>query len=207
MRSVPLWTGLAAMALVGMVGTLVSVAIATQPEWRTEPISVLSRDPAAGGLFRATMIATGALGFLVAPAIAAHVAAVRDAGWMSVRWAATWRIGWIALAAGFVGVGLFPLGVSPWLEIAHGIAAYTVPVLVLGAMLTVRLAIPGLGDGVGRASLVGLAVILLGYLGAVADVLPFAFMEVMAFGIGGAWVALVLWLTRADLLRPPAGRP
>lgn len=200
MRSVGLWPGLAAMAVVGVTGTVLAVAMASLPEWRTEPISVLSRDPAAGGLFRATMIATGAIGFAVAPAVAGHVAALREAGWMTPGWARAWGVGWIGLAAGFVGVGLFALGVSPWLEIAHGAAAYAVPMLVLAAMLTARLAIPRIGDRIGRASLAALAVILVAYVGAVAGVVPYALMEVIAFGIGGAWIGWILWCTRGAVV-------
>jgi hypothetical protein len=196
-------TGVAvALAVVGGVGTLVSMVLASGPAWMELTVSELSADPSAGPWFRATMLACGIIGILLALAMGTVLRALGAAGLMSARWARLERVGFWAIALGFTGVAIFPLGVAPLVELAHGTAAYAIPISLLTMMLTARLAVPVLGDAFGRASLLGIAAILLLYAIAVLGLVSYAPMELAGFGIAGAW--LLVFVTRLDRLAAAA---
>ena len=124
---------------------------------------------------------------------------LRERGLVGRRWARLQALAFWAIGLGFLGVGAFPLGMSPYLEIAHGVAAYAPAIAALTLMLTATLAVPALGAAFGRASLLVLAAALLLYLLAVGGLISYALMEALAFGLGGAWfVAFVTGLVRLD---------
>ncbi len=192
-------TGVAvALIVVGGAGTLVSMILASDPAWMELTVSELSADPSAGPWFRATMLACGLIGILLAVAMGTVLRALGGGGLMGPRWVRLERIGFWAIGLGFTGVAIFPLGVAPLVELAHGTAAYAIPVSLLTMMLTARLAVPALGDAFGRASLLGIAAILLLYATAVLGLVAYAPMELAGFGIAGAW--LLAFVTRLDRL-------
>jgi hypothetical protein len=196
-------TGVAiALALVGGVGTAVAMLLASGSGWTELTVSELSADPAAGPWFRATMLASGIIGCLLAVAMGAVLRSLGRAGLMGARWVVLDRVGFWAIGLGFAGVAVFPLGVAPLVELAHGTAAYAIPISLLVMMLTARLAVPALGDRFGRASLAAIAAILLLYAAAVVDLVAYAPMELAGFGIAGAW--LLVFVDRLDRLTPTA---
>lgn len=192
-------TGVAvALGLIGGGGTLVSMILASDPAWMDLTVSELSADPAAGSWFRATMLACGIIGILLALSMGTVLRALGSGGLMGPRWVVLERIGFWAIGLGFTGVAVFPLGVAPLVELAHGTAAYAIPISLLVMMLTASLAVPALGHAFGRASLAGIAGILLLYAAAVLGLVPYAPMELAGFGIAGVW--LLVFVARLDRL-------
>jgi hypothetical protein len=179
------------MAVLGLVG-LVATAAAVGTGWAELPISSIAADPAAAGPFRLTMTAVGIVGLVLAIEVGWLVERARRRGLTTTGWARFVRLAWLVAAVGFIGVGLFPIGVSPVFELAHGTCGYAIPIAVLALMLLVPLAFPTLRGQFGRASLAGIAVILGLYVLAVGGWLPYAAMEVGAFAICGVWAATFL---------------
>jgi hypothetical protein len=193
------WT-VTAMVAVAVVGLTASALRAESDVWAMATLSHLSKDPGSGPLFRLTMGVVGTLGLVLAWQVGALLGRLRDRGMIGSRWAALYSLVFWVVALGFIGVGVFPLGVAPLIELAHGTAAYAIPVSVLIPMLTVRLAVPEFDERFGRASLLVLAAALLLYLAAVGSLISYALMEALAFGIGAAWfVVFVEQLVRLDL--------
>jgi hypothetical protein len=189
----------AGMIGIAAAGLAASASRAESDVWAMATLSHLSKDPGSGPLFRATMLVVGALGLALAWQVRSMLARLRDRGVIGPRWATLYALVFWVVALGFIGVAMFPLGVAPLVELAHGTAAYAIPVSVLIPMLTVRLAIPDLDERFGRGSLLVLATALLLYLAAVGSVIPFALMEAIAFGLGALWfVAFVTRLVRLD---------
>jgi hypothetical protein len=187
-----------ALAVVGAGGTIAAVLVAAGSGWTELTVSQLSADAAAGPWFRATMLACGLIALGLAARVWAVLGALRSAGIMGAGWAALHRLGFVVIGLGFIGVAAFPLGVGPFVELAHGTAAYAIPIAVLVLMLTAPLAVRALGDRFGRASLVAIAAILLLYAAAVLGLVPYAPMELAGFAIGGGW--LVWYVIRLDRL-------
>jgi hypothetical protein len=188
--------GFAAIAGLGIAG-LVATAMAVGSGWADLPISSIAADPAAAGPFRLTMLAVGVVGLWLAVRVGQLIEAVRTSGGTSAGWSRFYRLAWLVAALGFIGVGLFPL-TSPVLTLAHGTAAYAIPIAVLTMMFLAPLAFPALRGRFGRASLAGLAAILVLYALAVAGAVPYWTMEIVAFAVCGIW--LVAFVERLGAL-------
>ena len=187
------------MIAVGVGGLAGSIALAEGDPWTLDTLSHLGADPGAGPVFRLAMLLVGACGLVLAGLVTPLLWRLRERGLVGRRWARLHAVAFWAIGLGFLGVGAFPLGVSPYLEIAHGVAAYAPAIAALTLMLTATLAVPALGAAFGRASLVVLAGTLLLYLLAVGGLISYALMEALAFGLGGAWfVAFVTGLVRLE---------
>ena len=190
---------LAALVVVAATGIAVSMLVAEGDVWALPTLSHLSADATAGRPFRVTMLVVGVLGLALAAQVVRLLGRMRTEGLIGPRWARLYRLAFRVVPVGFLGVAVFPLGVAPFVELAHGTAAYAIPIAVLVLMLTARLAIPGLGAAFGRASLLVIVVVLLLYVAAVGAAVSFAVMEAIAFGIGAAWfVVFVEALVRLD---------
>ncbi len=187
------------MIAVGVGGLAGSIALASGDPWTLDTLSHLGADPGAGPVFRLAMLLVGACGVVLAGLVTPLLSRLRERGLVGKRWARLHAFAFWVIGLGFLGVGAFPLGVSPFLEIAHGVAAYAPAIAALTLMLTATLAVPALGAAFGRVSLVVLAGTLLLYLLAVGGLISYALMEALAFGLGGAWfVAFVTGLVRLE---------
>ncbi len=180
---------------IGGIGTIAAAGLAADDAWLERAISALTVDPEAAVLFRATMVLV-AIGMAILSVRVAPVVAVLLAAGLANGAARLIAPGIAVIALGFAGVALFPVEGPPWIVIAHGTAAYSPAILLLVGMLTARVAVPALGDRFGRASLLLLASILALYLAAVAALLPWGLMELLAFLPAGAW--LVVFVDRLE---------
>lgn len=195
----------ALMALAG-AGLGISVLLSEADVWAMPTLSHLGADPGAGAMFRATMLVVGMVGLALAAQVVRLLGRLRARGRIGARWVRLYELAFWAVPVGFLGVAAFPLGVAPLVELAHGTAAYAIPIAVLVLMLTARLAIPGLGPAFGRASLLVIAAILLLYLAALDMLISYALMEAIGFALGAAWfAAFVERLVRLDQ-RGPSSR-
>lgn len=196
------WT-LAAFVVVAGAGLAVAILVAESDVWALPTLSQLSADPEAGRPFRVTMLVVGVIGLVLAGQVVRLLGRLRAAGQIGPRWVPLYELAFWVVPLGFLGVAVFPLGVGPLVELAHGTAAYAIPIAVLVLLLTARLAIPTLGPAFGRASLAVIAIVLLLYVAAVGGGISFALMEAIGFGLGAAWfVAFVERLVRLDDLEP-----
>jgi hypothetical protein len=187
------------MVTIGFGGLVASAALAEADPWSLDTLSHLGADPGAGLVFRLAMMLVGACGIVLAGLVSPLLGRLRERGLVGRRWGRLHALAFWVIGLGFVGVGVFPLGISPALEIAHGVSAYAPAIAVLVLMLTATLAVPAFGAGFGRASLAVLAGELFLYLLAVGGLISYALMEALAFGLGGAWfVAFVVGLVRLD---------
>lgn len=187
-----------ALAIVGAGGTLIAVLMAAGSGWTELTVSQLSADVAAGPWFRVTMLVCGLLALALAARMWLVLGVLQRRASIGAGWAAMHGLGFVVIGLGFVGVAAFPLGVGPFVELAHGTAAYAIPIAVLVLMLTAPIAVRALGDRFGRASLAAIAAILLLYAAAVLGLVPYAPMELAGFAIGGGW--LVSYVIRLDRL-------
>jgi hypothetical protein len=190
-----------ALAAVGVIGTSIAITLASGSGWTQLTVSELSADPAAGPVFRLTMVACGVVGLLLAAAMHRALGKVVAAGLAGPRWRWLEEAAFLAIGLGFLGTGLFALGVAPLVELAHGTSAYAIPVAGLVLMLTARLAMPALGDRFGRLSLAAIALILGLYWAAIVRLVSYAPMELAGFAIGGAW--LIALAGRVERLAVP----
>jgi hypothetical protein len=192
------WT-LAGFVGVAAIGLAISMLLAEGDVWALPTLSHLSADPGGGAVFRGTMALVGLIGLALAAQLVRLLRQLRGRHLIGGRWATLFALAFWAMPLGFLGVAAFPLGVAPLVELAHGTAAYAIPIAVIVLMLTARLAVPALGHAFGRASLLVIAAALLLYVAALGGLMSYALMEAIAFGLGGAWfVAFVDRLTRLD---------
>jgi hypothetical protein len=180
---------LALIAAVGIGGIAASLAIAGDDSWTRLTLSQLSADPVAGPLFRSTIVAVGLCFLPLAWRLDHVVSALRDTGSLGRAWAREYRVGLWLMGPAFIATGVFALGVSPIIELIHGVAAYTAPIVVLVLMFSAPIAVPALRPRAGRATLGILAAILLAYGAAVIDLISYAAMELVAFALAGGWFA------------------
>ncbi len=180
---------LALIAAIGIGGIAVSLVIASDDAWTRLTLSQLSADPLAGPLFRVTIVAVGLCFLPLAWRLDRVVRVLRDDGSLGRAWAREYRLGLWLMGPAFIATGVFALGVSPIIELIHGVAAYTPPIVVLVLMFTAPIAVPSLRPRAGRATLGALAAILLAYGAAVIDLISYAAMELVAFALAGAWFA------------------
>jgi hypothetical protein len=189
----------------GSTGTGLAIMAAEDDRWQDGTLSHLGADAGAGPWFQATLAAAGLLALALAFAMWPVFDRLLAAGRMSVRWRWLHRTGVAVLGPGLLAAMLFPLDVAPAVDLLHGTAVYGISVLLLGTMLTARLAVPSLGDRFGRASLAVLAAILLLYLAAVMGPLSFAAIELVAFPLGGLW--LLAWVRALEGRATRGARP
>jgi hypothetical protein len=175
----------------GSAGTGLAILAAEDARWQNGTLSHLGADAGAAPWFQVTLAASGLLAVALALAMWPVFDRLLAAGRMAARWRWLHRAGVAALGPGLLAAMLFPLEVAPAMDLLHGTAVYGISVLLLGMMLTARLAVPSLGDRFGRCSLAALAAILLLYLAAVIGPPSFAMIELVAFPLGGLW--LVAW--------------
>ncbi len=188
------------------IGLTVSALRAESDVWAMATLSHLSADPGSGPLFRLTMLVVGVSALVLAWQMRAVLDRLVATGRLGRRWRPLYELVLWVCGLGFLGVAAFPLGVAPLVELAHGTAAYAIPIAVLIPMFTARLAIPALDERFGRASLLVIAAALLLYLAALSSHIPYFLMEALAFGLGAAWfVAFIRQLVRfAEASQPGA---
>jgi hypothetical protein len=179
------------MAVIGVAG-LLATAAAVGSGWAELPVSSIAAHPAAAAPFRVAMLAVGLVGLWVATEVGSLLARAQDRGRVTRGWARFIRTAWLVAAVGFICVGLFPLGVAPALELAHGASGYAIPIALIGLMLLGPIALPDLRGRFGRASLAAIAAILGLYVLAMGGRLPYAAMEIVAFAICGGWAAVFI---------------
>lgn len=189
---------LTVMTGVGLIGGGLVISRATETDWPTlRSVSHLGIDHGAAGILTVTLLALGLCLLALGVSFERAFANLRSGGRLSAR--AEWSliIGFLLAGVGAGLTGLFRIDGQPSLLI-HNLAGFTTPVVLMATMVGARMALGGLGrrfDGM-SVVIVGSVVILFaaayrGYL------LPYPLMELICFGLIGAW----LWFFEARLRR------
>lgn len=194
----------AIVGAVTSVGFLLTVTNASSADWWWLNASSLGIDPGAHLYFNLTMILVGLLFIGVAIPLRTQLLELRVRGLASPRWADAYRLGIAAIPVALICVGMFHIGGSrlPWL--IHDVAGFLVPMVVMGMMLTIQLAVPGLRRGFERRSLLIVAAIVGLFVLAVTRVISYSMMEIVSFAICWAW--LLRYALQAEMLLDRSAR-
>jgi len=187
---------LTAMTAVGVIGGGLAISRATESHWQVQmPVSRLGVDAGAAGIMTVTLLGLGFILLALGVALDRTFASLRSAGRLGsvAEWLLT--IGFVVAGIAVALTGLFPIHgrVS---TVIHNLAGFTTPIVLMATVVGARLAIGGLGRAFDRASAaILLSVILLFAATLRGHLLPYGLMELICFGLIGAW----LWLFEARL--------
>lgn len=184
------------MTALGLVGGGLAVSRATETHWQVGmPLSRLGVDHGAAGTVTATLLGLGFVMLALGVSLDLIFARLRAAGRLDPR--AEWllTIGFLLAGVALALTGLFPI-TRPPSTVIHNVAGFATPIVLMATIVGARLALGSLGGKYDRLS----AVILLGVIGlfvatARMHVMPYGVMELICFGLIGAW----LWLFEARL--------
>jgi hypothetical protein len=185
------------MTATGLAGCALAASWATEPILGLPSVSRLGIDARAAGVANATLLAVGtsllALGLSLRPAFAK----LRSAGRLSRQAEMLLVAGFILAGSAVTVTGLFPVATPPS-TVVHNLAGFAAPIALMLTVLGARLALGDLGvrfDAI-SAAIVGS---ILGLFAATSTghLVPYAAMELICFGMIGAW----LWMFEARLRR------
>jgi uncharacterized membrane protein len=184
------------MTALGLIGGGLAASRATETNWQVGmPLSRLGVDHGAAATVTATLLGLGFVFLALGVSLDRIFARLRAAGRLDHR--AEWllTIGFLLAGIALALTGLFPI-TRPPSTVIHNVAGFATPIVLMATIVSARLALGSLGRLYDRLS----AVILVGVIGlfiatARLHVLPYGVMELICFGLIGAW----LWLFEARL--------
>ena len=179
----------------GLAGCALAAYWATEPILGLPSVSRLGIDTRASWIMNATLLALGATLFALGLSFKQALTKLRSAGRLSRRAEALVVAGFILAGSAVTITGLFPVA-NPPSTLVHNLAGFAAPIVLMLTVLGARLALGDLGFGFDAMS----AAIIAGIVGAFAatsggHLVPYAGMELICFGMIGAW----LWLFEAHL--------
>jgi hypothetical membrane protein len=194
-------------AVVGAVGMVIAMTMATSFWWWDQSASALGTDLVGGFYFNVTMVLLG-IAFLPAAVVANAV--LRDAahaGLLGPRWAMAARIGIAIIPFALALVGIFRIDEGDRANRIHNLAGFTVPLVVMALMLTVGWGSRGGLPRAQRRSLLILAAIVTMFVLSVLEIMSYALMEMVSFAICWWWLlSLITSLERRLADGPFASR-
>ena len=184
------------MTAVGVIGGGLAINRATHPQWQVQmPVSRLGVDTGAEGIVTATLLGLGFILLALGVSLDRTFAGLRSARRLGrhAQWLLT--IGFLVAGLAAALTGLFPIHGSVSTAI-HNLAGFTTPIALMATLVAARLSLGSLGRAFDRVSaVILLSVILLFVATSRAHLLPYGLMELICFGLIGAW----LWLFEARL--------
>jgi hypothetical protein len=191
----PRWW-LAAMTALGLIGVGLAASRATETNWQVGmPLSRLGVDHGAAGTVTVTLLGLGFVLLALGVSLDRIFARLRAAGRLDPR--AEWllTIGFLLAGIAIALTGVFPI-TRPPSTVIHNIAGFATPIVLMATIVGARLALGSLGRLYDRLSLVILLVVVgLFVASARLHLMPYGVMELICFGLIGAW----LWLFEARL--------
>jgi hypothetical protein len=184
------------MTAVGLIGGSLAISRATETHWQVKtPLSRLGIDPGSAGIMTATLLGLGLILLALGVSLGHTFARLRFAGRLGRRGEFLLTIGFVVAGLAASLTGMFPIH-GRASTVIHNLAGFTTPIVLMATMIGARLALGSLGQRFDRLS----AVITVGIVGlfaatAQAHLLPYGLMELICFGLVGAW----LWLFEARL--------
>ncbi|MGH2358530.1 MAG: hypothetical protein ACRDGJ_11075 [Candidatus Limnocylindria bacterium] len=158
-------------------------------------VSRLGVNTPASGIVNATLVALGPILLLLGLSFRIALTRVRIP---TSRWGECWLVAGFALAGSAVTLtGVFDIKAQPS-TLVHNVAAFTAPIVLVITLLAARMAIGNLGSRFDVLSAAIVGGILAAFVATVGGrMLPYVLMELICFGLIGAW----LWLFDASLRR------
>jgi Protein of unknown function (DUF998) len=180
-------TSFGLVAVVGVVGMVIAMAMATSAWWWDQSASALGTDLTGGRYFNITMVALGIAFLPVAMVMNRLLRDAARAGIAHPRWSAASRVGMFVIALAFALVGMFRIDEGSRANAIHNIAGFAIPLVVMAMMLTA---------GFGTNEMVILGAIVLLFVTAALGLVSYALMEMLSFAI--CWWWLVALASRLD---------
>lgn len=197
----------AVVAVVGIVGMAIAMAMATSFWWWDVSASALGTDIAGGRAFNVTMVL---LGIAFVPVAVVMNQLLRDAaasGLAERRWAMAARVGMWVIPFAFSLVGFFSIDEGQRAANIHTVAGFLVPLIVMAMMVTVGPGTVRAYPRFSRRTVVILAVIVGMFVLSVTGLMSYALMEMVAFAICWAWLLSLARHLDRSLAGPAASAP
>jgi hypothetical protein len=186
------------MTVVGLIGGGFAINRGMAAHWHIQmPLSRLVVETGAAGFLTATLLGLGITLLALGVSLDGRFANLRSAGRLAPRAEALLTIGFLVAGVAASLTGLFGIDNRPS-TVIHNLAGFATPIVLMVTMVGGRLALGSLGRSYDTASaLIAGAIIGLFVATARAHLLPYGLMEMICFGLIGAW----LWLFEARLRR------
>lgn len=197
--------GFAVVGAVAVLGFGLAVMNATSTEWYWQNASTLGIDPGSKLYFNLTMIVLGILFLGVAGPLREQVTVLGAYQLIRRPWRQLYQLGIALMPVALVAVGIFHIGGAQLPHMIHNLAGFTIPLVPMAMMLTLRWAIPGFAGRAWRRSLLALAAIVGLFVLACVDAISYSLMEIVSFMI--CWVWLRWYAFRAESLLARAAGP
>jgi Protein of unknown function (DUF998) len=189
-------TSFGLVAVVGVVGMVIAMAMATSAWWWDQSASALGTDLTGGRYFNITMVALGIAFLPVAMVMNRLLRDAARAGIAHPRWSAASRVGMFVIALAFALVGMFRIDEGSRANAIHNIAGFAIPLVVMAMMLTAGFGTNEMFPRFSRRSMVILGAIVLLFVTAALGLVSYALMEMLSFAI--CWWWLVALASRLD---------
>jgi hypothetical membrane protein len=195
-RSPRAW--LFAMTAVAVAGGALATSSARETDWPALPtLSHLGVDSGSGGILNATLFGLGIVVLAFGISLERTLAGLRSAAVLG-RWAERLvTIGFVTAGVAVSLTGLFRVDTQTSTTV-HNLAGFASPIVLIATLVGGRLALGNMGrrfDGMSAAILA--SIVALFTLASQGHALHYPLMELICFGLIGAW----LWIFEARLRR------
>jgi hypothetical protein len=166
----------------------IAMGMATGFWWWEQSASALGTDPTGDAYFNATMVALGAM-FIPAAFVGGDILLdARSAAVVGRRWGMLGTVGLFTICLALALVGIYRIDEGPQASTIHNIAGFSVPLIVMAMMSSIRWNARALPPRFERTTYLWLAGIVAMFVVAVLALMSYALMEMVAFVICWWWL-------------------
>ncbi len=176
------------VAIVGALGMVIAMAMATSAWWWAESASALGTDLTGGRYFNLTMVLLGIAFVPLAIVVGLLLKDAAATGLVDPRWAMASRIGLLVIPIAFVFVGWFRIDEGSRASAIHNVAGFTIPLVVMAMMLTAGFGTRGMWPRFSWRSLAILGAIVALFVVSELGLMSYALMEMLSFVICWWWL-------------------
>lgn len=186
------------LAVVLVLGLMISFLIAQDDQWWQNSISFLGHDPGSGIFFNLSIISVGVIALTLVRDLLDDLYVVMVAGRFPRRGFNILRVLLVLIGVGIIGVGLFPTTITPLSDDLHNLSSHGMALAFMVAMLTLGWLAPGVYPRFFlRVSLaLGLASVAATVAYFVWSVINFVTLELLLFAFFGVWVFMFKQYTK-----------
>ncbi len=193
--------GFAVVGAVAVLGFGLAVMNATSTAWYWQNASTLGIDPGSKLYFNLTMVVLGILFLEVAGPLREQVTDLGAHQLIRRPWRQVYGLGIALMPVALVAVGIFHIGGAQLPHMIHNLAGFTIPLVPMAMMLTLRWAIPLSAGRAWPRSLLVLFVIVGLFVLAGVEAISYSLMEIVSFMICWAWLRWYAFRAEALLAR------